>query len=135
MEAKQFMVGDLVYRKEHNEFRKPVPRSVVKIDGVEDNDMITIAPDSEFLNMDEIEPISWTAEIAVKNGFEFEGGEYWLRCGALTIRTGNGYVAIVETFKNGVTQERIHIRKICFHELQHALRLVGLNEVADNLKV
>lgn len=22
-----------------------------------------------------------------------------------------------------------------FHELQHALRLVGLNEVADNLKV
>lgn len=34
MEAKEFMLNDLVYRKEHEEFHKPVPRSVVKIDGV-----------------------------------------------------------------------------------------------------
>ena len=69
MEAKEFMLNDIVYRKEHFEFHKPVPRSVVKIDGVNDNDMITIAPDSEFLDMDEIEPIPLTAEILEKNGF------------------------------------------------------------------
>lgn len=86
-------------------------------------------------DFDEFEPIPWTAEIAAKNGFEFEGGEYWLRCGALTIRTGNGYVAIVETYKNGVIQERVHIRQVCFHKFQHALRLVGLDDLADSLRL
>lgn len=82
-----------------------------------------------------ITPIPWTAKIAAKNGFKFEGGEYWLRCGALTIRTGDGYVAIVETYPSSVYHTRIHLIGVCFHELQHALRLAGLSDVADKLKI
>lgn len=123
MEAKEFMLNDLVYRKEHKEFHKPVPRSVVKIDGVMDNDMITFDPNSEFLAMDEIEPITLTTEIVEKNGW-FE----------IFKRAYEGHISLAQEPKSF----RIKNTSICLHsvhELQHALRLVGLNDVADNLKV
>jgi len=131
MEAKEFMLNDLVYRKEHLEFHKPVPRSVVKIDGVMDNDMITFAPYSEFLDMDEIEPIPWTVDYAKGNGLVDCGDDIYQddkRQWGVDFRKHEFY-----TFDEEVENT---IKPILFyHELQHALRLVGLNEVADNLKV
>lgn len=124
MESKEFMFNDLVYRKEHEEFHKKVPRSVVKIDGVMSDDMITFAPNSEFLDMDEIEPITLTAEILEKNRwFEIFKDKY------------EGHISLA---KEETTCFRIKNTNICLrfvHELQHALRLYKLNEVADNLKV
>lgn len=135
METNELMINDFVYRKQHEEFHKKVPQSVVKIDGIE-TEMVTIAPRSEYLDADEIEPIPLTVEILEKNfeiafekafGIAFdtfkikgyliqnEGGVWWF-----------GYI------------NRIFC-KICpvnyVHELQHALRLGGLTEVADNLKI
>jgi hypothetical protein len=150
MEAKEFMLNDLVYRKEHFEFHKPVQRSVVKIDGVMSNDMITFAPNSEFLTMDEIEPIPFAEEIFEKNEFErnsFNGTIIFSKKSCVDI---DWYDVIVEIGKDAEGIQRwdcvcIKIQKAganltlnnqsCFHELQHALCLVGLNEVADNLKV
>lgn len=123
MEAKEFMFNDLVYYKEHNEFHKHVPRSVAKIDGVMGK-CITIAPDSEFLDMDEIEPIPLTVEILAKNRwFEIFKDKY------------EGHISLA---KEDTTCFRIKNTNLCLrfvHELQHALRLYKLNEVADNLKV
>lgn len=143
MKAKEFMLNDLVYRKEHEEFHKPVPRSVVKIDGVTDNDMITFAPHSEFLDMDEIEPIPLTAEILQKNAtsvtkdgcctyYEFDDN--------FAVKKFSGFFFFCE-LENGLSlgkgeiQDNTWMQMHYVHELQHALRLVGLGEIADNIKV
>ena len=61
MDTKELMIGDLVYRKAHEEFHKKVPQCVVKINGLE-TEMTTIEPRSEYLDADEIEPIPFTAK-------------------------------------------------------------------------
>lgn len=147
MEAKEFMLNDFVYRKKHEEFHKQVSRSVVKIDGVMDN-CITIAPDSEFLDMDEIEPITLTTEIVLKNGFEVEEGGSIMGLAiedtfTMNIDDEQGQHKWSIIITNGPWNIKIKVFGMLaisivikyVHELQHALRLVGLNEVADNIKV
>lgn len=143
MQTTDLMLNDLVYRKAHNEFHKEVPPCVVKIDGIE-TEMVTICPRSEYLEADEIEPIPLSTEILAKN------------CKSITKDGCRTYYEFSENFavkqinndnsfffceikggfmgKNEIddwTWQQIDN----FHELQHALRFVGLNEVADNLKV
>jgi hypothetical protein len=100
--------------------------------------------------MDEIEPIPFAEEIFEKNEFErnsFNGTIIFSKKSCVDI---DWYDVIVEIGKDAEGIQRwdcvcIKIQKAganltlnnqsCFHELQHALCLVGLNEVADNLKV
>ena len=81
-----------------------------------------------------IEPIPLTAKILEKNGFVFREdndimcGEYYLHNqSTFAIKMFNGYLV-------GMCMgEDLEFHYV--HELQHALRLCGLNEIADNFKV
>lgn len=95
-----------------------------------------------------IEPIPLTPEILEKNGwiqckyetckslYEYKG----LHLRHTMIKRSNGrWVAnvdgIVEKFPDEYTHSFLRINVFYVHELQHALRLCGLNELADNFKV
>ena len=86
--------------------------------------------DAEFL--DHI-PIPLTEEMLKANGFEYYSDEYiyWLDEDGLEppfriFRNSKGVLRISVGYKLVV------LRYV--HELQHALRLCGLNELADNFK-
>ena len=75
-----------------------------------------------------VEPIPLTVEILERNGFSedyrYENLSYIQSCGAVTGIHING--------KNGLMDE-MYFKYV--NELQNALRLCGLNELADNFKV
>jgi len=73
-----------------------------------------------------IEPIPLTEEILIENGICYQFGQPWFQ--GYKPLTTKGVFEIV--YKNIV---RLPVRYV--HELQHALRLCGLNELADNFKV
>jgi len=76
------------------------------------------------------EPLPLTDEILKANGFDetlLRHGEYWCE-----------YSKLYESYRftasmSGIEEMRIYIDYV--HELQHALRLCGLNELADNFKL
>ena len=95
-----------------------------------------------------ITPISLTSEILEKNGwiqckyetceslYEYKG----LHLRHTMIKRSNGrWVAnvdgIVEKFPDEYTYSFLRINVFYVHELQHALRLCGLNELANNFKI
>ena len=97
---------------------------------------------------DQPEPIPITSEILEKNGwiqckyetckslYEYKG----LHLRHTMIKRSNGrWVAnvdgIVEKFPDEYTHSSLRINVFYVHELQHALRLCGLNELADNFKI
>ena len=86
-----------------------------------------------------IEPIPLTAEILEKNGFVLRGKTYILKWRGADIhwRKTDGYASI--TAPNNLKFEgwySISNGYFCYvHILQHALRLCGLDELADNFKV
>ena len=88
----------------------------------------------DFTRAKDFEPIPLTAEILEKNGFRkgsYIGGYYYplftFRV-IPTTRDMDSYFDKVEMIEDVVFY---HCRYV--HELQHALRLCGLNELADNL--
>ena len=97
---------------------------------------------------DQPQPIPLTSEILEKNGwiqckyktckslYEYKG----LHLRHTMIKRSNGrWVAnvdgIVEKFPDEYTHSFLRINVFYVHELQHALRLCGLNKLADNFKV
>lgn len=91
-----------------------------------------------------VEPISLTADILEKNGFiiEPDGYNYYVE-GLLNEQT---YVNVA--FRKNGGARRVEVRNfrkvftcdnypngLCVHELQHALRLCGLNDLADNIVI
>ena len=95
-----------------------------------------------------VKPITLTPEILEKNGwiqckyetckslYEYKG----LHLRHTMIKRSNGrWVAnvggIVEKFPDEYTHSFLRINVFYVHELQHALRLCGLNELADNFKI
>ena len=103
----------------------------------------------EFDDKDEQpQPIPLTPEILEKNGwvqckyetceslYEYKG----LHLRHTMIKRSNGrWVAnvdgIVEKFPDECTHSSLRINVFYVHELQHALRLCGLNELANNFKI
>ena len=93
-------------------------------------------------------PIPLTPEIIKKNGFYDRNTQWYYK----RILSYNGFdIAISLVYREievskvcgtGTDCEEVEYSSaivfgndICVHELQHALRLVGLNELADNFKV
>lgn len=111
MEAKELMIGDWVINKDE-------PTKVNYLNGVK------IGTENEyFIEYCECCPIPLTEEMLKANGFDKEG---------LTYEFYDGYNFFLEG-KKGVC---VHVGPIwCVHELQHALRLCGLNDLADNFKI
>lgn len=133
MKATELMIGDLVCLKDDIKCELPL-----KIDGVLTND---ISLEGEgFLGGAEglIRPIPITPEILEKNGFVFDC-DFWTIANP---RYNNvrmvRYCSIDEDATDAFLghwafDENYAIDFV--HELQHALRLCGLNEIADNFKV
>lgn len=88
----------------------------------------------ECHDLSKISPIPLTPEILEKNGFVFRAdndtmyGEYYLHNqSTFAIKMFNGYLVGM------CMSEDLEFHYV--HELQHALRLCGLDELADNFKV
>lgn len=86
-----------------------------------------------------IEPIPLTPEILEANGFKFVGEYEWsneIHVSRYRYRDGNGDIKVELNYApnyDGFTWKGIEINNV--HKLQHALRLCGLTELADNFKV
>lgn len=122
MKAKELMFGDWVYDTEDER--------TYRVDGAL----------FEFCReWDKIQPIPLTAEMLEKNGFTLHGKTYVLELNGAEIRwrRTDGYTSITapSNLKIGGFCS-IANGYFCFvHFLQHALRLCGLNDLADNFKV
>lgn len=155
MEAKELMVGDLIrYTQDQcltDEDKAPLTVTCVGEPEYPDYmPFVKIKGSNELYHQDLFEPIPFTAEIFETNEFKrktFNGTIIYSKHSSADI---HWYDVIVEIGKDAEGIQRwdcvcIKIQKAganltlnnqsCFHQLQHALRLVGLNEVADNLKV
>lgn len=143
MKAKDLMIGDLVYIKAYKadenfqkvEFQKPV-----RIAGIEN--IVTVedpSNDKEPYRMfgnTEIEPIPLTLEILKKNGFsKFVAGQYlcankeedWFILVMPGLHTApNSKHRYLVSCKHIYTDAKIAINYV--HELQHALRLCGIEK-------
>lgn len=99
-----------------------------------------------FLHLRQIDitPIPLTTEIMEKNGYgKLTNGSYALRDIEKRIditiwRSGGEPTSTMEITKNEYTEKEVTYllpEPYSVHELQHALRLCGLNELADNFQV
>lgn len=96
-----------------------------------------------WVDGDFIEPIPLTPEILKLNGFE-QKTDGWLRCEDKANELEN-YIFIQFRYQGDIRECEINYINIVkakylyvinyVHQLQHALRLCGLNELADNLKL
>lgn len=96
-----------------------------------------------WVRMDLLEPIPLTEDILKLNGFE-QKNDGWLRCEDKANEFQN-YIFIQYRRQGDIRECEINYVNIVkanylyvinyVHELQHALRLCGLNELADNFKL
>lgn len=129
MKANELMIGDWVMRKDT---QKPYKIKAIRSDKYcYDNDNF-IATDAaeDWSSMSYYEPIPLTAEILEKNGWEHFGIFMETRVDEHT-RFGwtDRYGAVL--YRN--THYMCDCKDV--HTLQHALRLCGRNDLADNFKV
>ena len=122
MKATELMVGDWVCLKDDTKYELPL-----KVDGVLTDD---ISLEGEgFLGGAEglIRPIPISPEMLEENGWWYDVEDMWLHD-----KVDFG----IERWNGGFQCYNINQIKLdSVHELQHALRLCGLNELADNFKV
>lgn len=136
MKAEELMIGDWV---QHQEGACIV--TAIAEDGIYFKDSISRGATS----FDRIEPIPLTREILKKNGFDvsdrevmyyyftLEGNPDWQR----------EYFALKQMYDKETKEPKGFSYFVCnvltifdyVHQLQHALRLVGLTKLADNFKV
>lgn len=90
-----------------------------------------------WVRMDLLEPITLTLEILEKNGFELRDGFLYHRIDDkphhYDFKLENGGVFTSEGYTLQCCIYHLTIRYV--HELQHALRLCRLNDLADNFKL
>ena len=112
------MIGDWVVYRGDAEYTNPV-----RIEGMDILTCELITEDREDVGFDGIEPIPLTAEILEKNGFVYNAIPFvdgWEQFGLTLYRGGNGY-----RIDCGINVSLI-IDYV--HELQHALRLCGIEK-------
>lgn len=123
MKATDLMVGDWVCLKDDVQYESPM-----KVDGILVHN-ISLEGEGFLGDADEIiSPIPLTAEIMEKNGFNryYESNFYSLL---------NGFNVAIADEHYITSAFNVDITVYYVHELQHALRLCGFNDIADNFKV
>lgn len=80
---------------------------------------------------EDIEPIPLTEEILFKNGFEYEMEKITSTSNGYYIFRLEDFYIDIYTHSYGFGCATINY----VHELQHLLRLCGLNDLADNFKI
>lgn len=134
MDIKQLQIGDWVSIND-NDLRV---NGNCKVEYVEksDEEYGVVVSDRQLVFFNDcVEPIPITAEILEKNGYaivnsqRYELGEY--ESEYYVNVNHKKHIAHINGHKNNANlYDCIYV-----HELQHALRLCGLNELADSLKV
>lgn len=141
MKANSLMIGDIV-----NLCYRDLPLKVLGLDvrnksilvEVQDNFKLKIAYDEE-----EIKPIPLTEEILKANGWK-KNDPHWVSTLRRYCDKDGSKWSLSFTLQKGIWDAYIHnggdlninkFHPMYVHELQHALRLCGLNELADNLKI
>ena len=123
MKANELMIGDWVlYNETHQQ--------ILEISGIDDE--VYLETD-ELVHQSEIQPIPLTPEILEKNGFELKEGEI----GMYGVTTVPHYLCKgvpFEVFCDGDPfaiwfKEPVNIKYV--HELQHALRLCGIDKTIE----
>lgn len=142
MKAKEIQIGDLLQCDE-------IPCGGHRIDYISDLDS-EIGANGEIYGIEHLFPISITPEILEKNGFEDDKFGYFNKrfrhlCGYhyICIDLKNYTIIIGEMYcppedsEECQWENKIYLPtgNICVHHLQHALRLCGLNDLADNFKI
>ena len=123
MDARELMIGDWV--------RYIISKIAVQVESViEDGINYELSQgDFDFIKEDRIKPIPLTEEILKVNGFSKNFSEMytkWIVPFEVNIRGNNKYITL---------DGKYLCNSDYVHELQHALRLCGLNYLADNLKI
>lgn len=129
MDAKELMIGDWVVRESH----KKTPQQVI---GIGDKG-VTLKLEGGWCGeaIDLTEPIPLTPEILEKNGFTpniYQINDVY----GTRFNLDEYYCLIFFNSKNGASLTKYYTNKSCFyittinyvHELQHALRLAGINK-------
>ena len=131
MEAKELMIGDKVMVK--------------VLSQIPDTYVLHTWTANDYSRDIQVKPIPLTAEILEKNGFEMFKYDGWVHYYRIF---GNGAIPFVlhstiggemlsqevDIFSTSTNTNRgIDVNYV--HELQHALRLCGLNKIADNFKL
>lgn len=123
-QAKDLMLGDWIKIGK-------VPLRVIQLTHfTHKDDSVVLETGSEYLD---VEPIPITPEILEKNGWKYES-----TIKAYERKDGAYYISIDIEGKTRIYVCNDYIFGMALgyvHELQHALRLVGLSELADNFKV
>lgn len=99
----------------------------------------------DFTDIDEVYPVLLTEEILLKNGFKKTGVHHKTRftliqnpdtpmVNFISVCT-IGKTTIKYHSKNGEWIKGINLRIKYVHELQHALRLCGMNDLADKFRL
>lgn len=123
MNTKGLMIGDFVYCE--------VDERVIQVTEVK-NYSVIYGEDFFFALEDELQPIPLTDEILDKNAERFD---HALGCKWLFLKSGL-FLFQVFRWENDDCYEICNCIVIRYvHELQHALRLCGEYELADNLKL
>ena len=127
MKATELMIGDYVLVKPS--------MMLIKVAAVHHKKVgyHAVTHKLNWVRMDLEEPIPLTAEILERNGFEYTDAwaEWWHRS-----EDGFGSDFQLSITESGFSMKDIGNAKINFvHQLQHALRLCGLDELADNFKL
>ena len=144
MKATELQIGDLVKIKGHLDYDK-----VQEI--ARDENMqwyISYACSATLFRAYEFEPIPLTPEILEKNGFYNRNAQWYYKrfwangCFDIDISLVYREIEVSKVCGAGTDCEEVEYSSvivfgndICAHQLQHALRLCGLDELADNFKV
>ena len=143
MKATELMIGDWVCLKDDTKCEFPL-----KVDGVLTDD-ISLEGEGFLGGVDGlIRPIPITPEILEKNGFYDRNTQWYYKrfgsyvCFDIAISLVYREIEVSKVCGAGTDCEEeeygssiVFSNDICVHTLQHALRLCGLNELADNFKV
>ena len=113
METKELMIGDKVMVK--------------VLSQIPDTYVLHTWTANDYSRSLQVKPIPLTPEILEKNGWWYGIEDIWLHDGvSFCVEKWNGKFQCYD-----ITQ----IKLDSVHELQHALRLCGLTDLADNFKV
>lgn len=132
MRAKELMIGDWVLFN-NEKCRISSIENYGGLVGVENDDICDLVADAE------LEPIPLTPEILEANIFRFVGKYEWrddIFVSVYRYRDENLEIKFEIKYTpnyDGFTWKGIEINNV--HKLQHALRLCGLNEFADNFQI
>lgn len=135
MNANEFMIGDWVRCTD------PKPFRIEQIDGIGE---LVYGDDGFFVNTADLQPIPLTVEILEKNGWRGRSRTQWQffrdGCDKLNILLGKDYTQVeyLNMIYNPEDNAEVNYghnfefpRTIYVHELQHALRLCGIEKTIE----